>query len=230
MGDFDCDNCSKQYATRSGLWKHKKKCGVEEIEEVQPVPIEAGESADRESYDNSDYDGDLPPVSGTDWSDFTFDDSDETTTESIPPILKAIKAKDPKASRKLTKVEQKARDGANESILVMGLSGVDYAITKYGQAVTENPEYECSHSQADKTLVANAQLAYLKESGIDLSQHIGTGKVAAVLTGYYIVPPIVKIRSESKRSLLPKIGLKLRLPRLRFWRRKSKPRNIDEVE
>src|SRR6056300_1071583 len=36
---FVCDNCSKQFNTRSGLWKHRNKCKVIESEESQVEPI-----------------------------------------------------------------------------------------------------------------------------------------------------------------------------------------------
>jgi len=233
LSDFDCPDCGREYKSRSGLWKHKQKCLVtapptEEHEEVTDPPRKPVD----EVTGSNDPDLPLPSENDSmtidskdDWIDFDFGipEGDELVTEAIPSVLKAIRPSDGKRQRKLTAKEQKARNATNRSLLVMALGGVDYGITQYGRAITLDPEYECTHSESDKQLVAGAQTAWLNEKGIDLSNTIGTGMVAAALTGYYIIPPVVKVSKNAKKPFIPRGSGRLRkwFSKFRFGRRRK---------
>jgi len=36
---YICNNCNKEYNDRTGLWRHKKKCKIEQVEELDEDPI-----------------------------------------------------------------------------------------------------------------------------------------------------------------------------------------------
>ena len=229
MSEFECPVCDKVYKTRSGLRKHiLSKHPVEESEDTEggSNPTHVEEHYESDSFDPS-------TSSDEDWLDFTFDE--EPSSESLPPVLKVVakKAREP-PKKKLTKAEQKIQSDSNIAILKMGLTGVDGLITKYGQAVTLDESYECSHSDSDKTIVARAQWEYLKEKGLDMTNYLSTGGVALALTGWYVVPPVYQIQKRKKRSVFGKTarvgrGLLSRIPLIgRFF--KPKESQIVEVE
>ena len=99
-------------------------------------------------------------------------------------------------------------------------------IQTYGRAVTLDKELVVKHSAADKEMVAHAQYNWLLEKGINPSAFVSTGTIAAAMTGYYIVPPVLKIRKKSKVRFFKgagKIGnFFSRIPFIgRFFRRKA---------
>jgi len=211
--EYACDSCGHPLS-KSGYYTAKKRgycrqCknnsqggGVEvssipplshsSIEEPSPPTIE-------EDRDIEDYDDNEP-----EWLNFEPDESEEIT-ESIPTALKMATALsgDPSAR---TKKEIELAHQTNLEILKMSLSGVDHLITKYGQAVTLDKEYLCKHSEADKELVAHAQYRFLLEKGIDPSSIVSTGTIATALTGYYILPPVMKVRKKAKVKLFKNAG------------------------
>ena len=228
MAEYECEDCGKEYKSRSGLYKHRQKC--EAALEPEPEP----------EHDESEFmEGELPPTQedmefdstpsthSDDWLDFTFDSGDDNSTVKLPPVLKAVAKREKKSPKKMTKAELKIQSQTNISILKMGLTGIDSLITKYGKAVYQ-PEYECIHSDSDKTMVANAQWEYLKESGLDLSTYLSTGGVALALTGWYTIPPVYDIHKNRKRSLFGKAGrvggsIMGRIPLIgRFFKKRKK--------
>ena len=115
----------------------------------------------------------------------------------------------------------------NLEILKMGLTATDVLITKYGQAVMIDEDYTCKHGEEDKQMVAMAQYNWMMEKGIDPSSLVGTGAIAAAMTGYYIIPPVLKVRKKAKVRLFKNAGRVLSIPGKipiigRFFRRKPK--------
>lgn len=212
--EYVCVNCDKELS-KSGYYKHIKWCGVDdEVSTVADEVSNGGESVGDSSasvYVTDEGDSSSPTS--------TFEETDDTTpewmqyesvveenvTERMPTPLKFVeKLATAKPKKKYSVKELKEIQKANVAILKMGLGATDFLITKYGQAVTEDKLYECTHSDTDKTMVANAQNAWLEETGINLSQHIGKGKIALVMTGYYLVPPVLKIQKRKTKSLIKK--------------------------
>lgn len=232
MTEYVCDDCGKEYKSRSGLYKHKQR--------VHPEP----EISDEEIEDDIEYmEGEFSPTQdedefssppstysdSDDWMDFTFDsDSDDSATVRLPSVLKAVAKREKKSVKKMTKAELKIQSKTNIAILKMGLTGIDSLITKYGKAVYR-PEYECLHSDSDKELVANAQWEYLKESGLDLSTYLSTGGVALALTGWFVVPPVYEIQKNKQKTIFGKAGrvggsIMARIPLIgRFFKKREKP-------
>ena len=162
------------------------------IDEPSPPPIEEDQTIE-------DYDDNEP-----EWLNFEPDESEEVT-ESIPTALKMATALSGDPSSR-TKKEIELAHQTNLEILKMGLGGVDVLITKYGQAITLDKEYSCRHSEADKELVAHAQYRFLLEKGIDPSSIVSTGTIATALTGYYVLPPMMKVRKRAKVKLFKNAG------------------------
>ena len=75
-------------------------------------------------------------------------------------------------------------------------------------------------------MVALAQYNWMMEKGIDPSSLVGTGAIAAAMTGYYVVPPVLKVRKKAKVRLFKNAGRIISIPgRIpfigRFFRRKK---------
>lgn len=241
---IECPTCDKTFKTRSGAWKHSKKCDGENTGESAadsdaPIstPTSYDDDADRDvklpsptpssqDTDTWDNEGGASP----EWADFTFE-ADEAT-EALPPVLKAIAKPKPKRDKrkKMTVKEKKIQGDTNVALFKMGLTLADHATTRYGRAVMIDDSYECIHSDSDKQLVANAQWAYCQERGIDVASAIGTGHIALALTGWYIAPPLMKIQKKSKVPLLTKRGkgIKRLLSRIPFFGRRFRDKEPPE--
>ena len=186
-----------------------------------------GEDLSDQSSTESSKPIDDPPDSPTDpqdqpeWLTFQFS-KEEGSTDAIPTTFKAAVSSGSGKKGKLTKSEREALIKRNTAILKLGLTSVDHLLSKYAQAVTLDPEMKISHSESDKDLVANAQMAYLEEKGLFLTNYLSTGVVAASLTGWYIGAPVMRIRKQAKRKLFKGRGLLSRLPLIgRFFKRKK---------
>ena len=234
MSDYNCDECNKEYQTRAGLWKHKKAKHTESTqhtpeppteqetesppveppimsEKVHPSPIPT-EEAHTESVETG---GGNP-----DWMSHQF--TSETHSDSIPTTFKAVIKDADKDFTKMTKVEKSALMKKNAAILKMGLTTVDHLLSKYAQAVTLDQDMIISHSESDKDLVASAQMAYLEEKGLFLTNYLSTGVIAGSLTAWYVAIPVMRIRKKAKRKLFKGKGLLGRLPLIgRFFRKKQ---------
>jgi hypothetical protein len=199
-------------------------------ESSDTIPIESTAEEDRDSsstaapnaedhasaVDTPDQESDQP-----DWMSFQFS-KEEGSTDQIPTTFKAAVASGSGKKGKLTKAEREALIKRNTAILKLGLTSVDHLLSKYAQAVTLDPDMIISHSESDKDLVANAQMAYLEEKGLFLTNYLSTGVVAASLTAWYVGSPIIRIRKKAKRKLFKSRGLLARLPLIgRFFRRKK---------
>lgn len=206
----DCEKCGKNLS-RSGYYKHIKICEADEpstdstgVSAVRsPAPPHEGDSTPPAPTPSTDDADSEPPVEpDRAWLDYA-PPVEEGVTESLPPPLKFIEQLAPlKGKKRLTAKDKKIINDTNIAVLKAGLGATDFLITKYGQAVMIDEEYECKHSDYDKSLVASAQNAYMVEKGFNISQHIGTGKIALIMTGYYVAPPLMKIQNNKRRKLL----------------------------
>jgi len=157
----------------------------------------------------------------TSWRDFQFTSADDPATDVIPAHFKMAVAGGG-SKGKLSKAEREALMKRNTAILKLGLTTTDHLLTKYAQAVCLDPSMEIRHSESDKDLVANAQMAYLEEKGLFLTNYLSTGVVAASLTAWYVGAPIIRIRSKAKRKLFKGKGLLSKLPLIgRFFKKKK---------
>jgi len=203
---IECEICGHTVKTRSAMWKHKKSKHPDEDEitgeevEVNPAP----------SDDDVDSDPTPPPTPEEPvWASFDLG-LDETTTHTAPSVLK-VAAKQSKEGRKkkMTKAEEKAHDNLNVELLKGMLTVGDGLMSKYGAAVTLDPEYLVKHDNATKTMTAEAQYRYLKSKGLDPSKVINEGVIAGALTAHYFGKPIMEIRKQSKVPLLKGAGKRL---------------------
>ena len=223
---FKCETCGKEYAGRSGLYKHQKKLGhgrfaqsEETLEETRedthsPAGCEALNSPPQSSPST-------PPAedSSPDWFEWSFDEPEATDT--IPSPLKSIVASPQMSNSKLSKAQREALEKQNHALLKMGLTFIDLALTKYGSRVSEDPNFVVAHDEKTKELVASAQYRYLEEKGVFLTNHLSSGMIAASLTAFYIGSPIVRIRKHAKRRFF-KTRILSRLPLIgRFFKSKE---------
>jgi len=219
----ECSKCGKTYKSRSGLWKHEKKCDVEHTILITETKSPGEESVSPNPPDSTPPSADAHAESPGDtttfeWADFDFGSSDHTDT--IPTTLKSIVKPMPMGSGKLSKAQYEALENQNKGILKMGLSTIDVLLTKYGKAVSLDDTFEVRHSEADKELVANAQWRYLEEKGLFLTNYLSTGMIAGSLTVWYIGQPVMRIRKNAKKKLI-RGRLLSRLPPFRWFRKKQ---------
>jgi len=228
MTEYNCDSCGSSLS-KSGYYAARKRgycrqCKPAETKRTvsRPSSPDAATSSSGEPSTYSPMTGYDGPMDDTDstavgeeegsssWMD--FDLGSEPATEHIPSALKmaAGMAGGEKGPNVALMHE------TNLSVLKMGLSGVDVLLTQYGRAVMIDATYECRHSDSDKELVARAQYQWMLERGINPSDYISTGGIAAALTSYYILPPLVKIQRKSKRKVLKGLG-GITKPFKRIW-------------
>tara|TARA_B100000424_G_scaffold188918_1_gene146889 strand:- start:634 stop:1428 length:795 start_codon:yes stop_codon:yes gene_type:complete len=198
------------------------------VAKAENIPIDESPAEDPDTSvspsapteEDSTSDGDSAGGTSS-WRDFQFTAADTETTDAIPTHFKMAVAGGGKKG-KLSKAEKEALIKRNTAILKLGLTTTDHLLTKYAQAVCLDETMEIKHSDSDKDLVANAQMAYLEEKGLFLTNYLSTGVVAASLTGWYIGAPLVRIRKNSKRKLI-KGRLLSKLPLIgRFFKKKNK--------
>lgn len=230
----NCDQCDKSYKTRAGLWKHKKAKHDEETHQPEEETINSSGVGDVSSPPPLSATTDMTPDdSNPDWLNWDFGSGDEST-DTIPFGFKSIVTPVPGDLGKMTKAQRAALETQNLGILKMGLSTIDILLSKYGQAVSLDPDFEVKHSESDKNLVANAQYRYLEEKGLFLTKYLSTGAIALSLSTWYVAAPAYRIKKNAKRKLFKGRGLMSRLPLIgRFFKRKSDAyiigQNVEEV-
>lgn len=227
MSSQVCEDCGKEYKTRSGLWKHQKKfkhgkfnsgkigevrdhsATIEDASQAsgRPDPLQSltGEDVPSTSHEPPPSIGEpLPPVEdtpSTDWMDWDFSQADEIT-DVLPSPFRSIAQSPQMGSSKLSKAQREALEKQNKGILKMGLTFIDHGLTAYGKAVSLDEDFEVRHSEEDKELVATAQYRYLEEKGLFLTNYLSNGAIAASLTGWYVAVPLYRIRKNAKKKLL----------------------------
>jgi len=204
--EYPCkyDGCSKVLKSRAGIYKHSLKCEYGNIDKIGSNESEY-ESASGEVEPSSSLPPTNDPDVGTnsDWMDFELGESNETDT--IPAALKMITAS-PTSKKKKSVKELKAIKDTEIGLLKMGLGGIDVVLTQYGKGVTLDKDFEVRHGDKTKTLVANAQHAWLEEKGITISKFASKGMIAGSLTAYYVGAPIMRIKKEAKKPMIKRLG------------------------
>lgn len=215
MSSYVCEDCGKEYKTRSGLWKHQKKLKHGKFRS-QPAESLTGENVPSTSHETpSSTLGTSPPVEDTipiqettpiededqQWMNWDFTQNEEIT-DVLPSPFRSIAQSPQMGSSKLSKAQREALEKQNKGILKMGLTFIDHGLTAYGKAVSLDEEFEVRHSEEDKELVATAQYRYLEEKGLFLTNYLSNGAIAASLTGWYVAVPLYRIRKNAKRRLV----------------------------
>lgn len=212
---FDCPECSKSFATNSGLWKHTKNKHFNGVALNEDSSETSSPNADAHTKPDgiaSEESLPTPPLEDNEktvwntWQSAVIDSS----TENIPMPLKLISTTGKLAGKtNLTKAEQKSVDEKAVAVLKLVLTGADTATTLYGRAITLDNDYSCRHNEAEKTLVAEAQLAAFKDKGIEVTDILSPMTVAIALTIGYVVPPVISLQKNKKKKLLKNGGKKL---------------------
>ena len=238
----ECEGCGKKLS-KSGYYKHRKNCEAyaahkqetpktapyKPVEPVHfsppthesPEPLESTEEDLSGNKENITIEEDERP----DWFDFDVG-QEEGVTEQFPTALKwAAGGATEELGNHPSKAQIQDMHDTNIQILVGALGGVDILIQTYGRAVTLDKELTVKHSSSDKEMVAHAQYNWLLSKGINPSDFVSTGTIAAALTGYFIIPPVIKIRKKAQRRFFRsgKIsGFLSRIPLIgRFFKKKS---------
>ena len=243
--EYQCDSCGAPLS-KSGYYAAKKRGHCRACKPKKETSRGAAEGSPSHSTTAEGVgsfahapDPNPPPVEenesitveeGPAWMDFDFTEGEEST-ENIPTALKMLSSFGGGTAKTPEQIQM--MHTTNLEILRLGLTATDVLITKYGQAVMLDEEYQCRHSDEDKSLVAQAQYAWMIEKGIDPSSLVGTGAIAAALTGYYVVPPVLKVRKKAKVRLFKNAGRIWRLPgRIpiigRLFNRKKKEAVLNE--
>lgn len=241
---FTCEDCGKEYASRSGLWKHQKKMGHGKFANVAEETTTEGESRFGSPLPDEDNSSPPPPIQEETtiveddeedslWNTWGQVEFEESPTESIPKELKLLTkgGNKGKKRKKLTAKEQKALDEKSVALITTGLTLYDSGITLYGKKALQDPDYECRHGDKEKRMVSEATLEMLKEKDIEITNILSPTTVAVALLGAYTVPPLYKIQKRTKRGIIKNGGRKLLSWIPIFGRRFRKPKNptVDDI-
>ncbi|MHA1220548.1 MAG: hypothetical protein ACTSQB_02330 [Candidatus Heimdallarchaeota archaeon] len=174
----------KEYKSRSGAWKRSKKL-LEEKEEIKvEQPID-------------DVQDDTPIWSTYDYGDIV---DEVSPTETVPTILKTIKPA-AVAKGKLSKKELAAKKSMNKSILTVGYRTGDHLMTSYRRAMLEDPKATpITHSDSDYNWISEVTNEALEDSGVSVSDMVGTGTIAVVANAHWFGVPLYRIHQESEKS------------------------------
>ena len=175
----------KEYKSRSGAWKRSKKL-LEQAEEPEVVEPEIDEVQDE------------TPI----WATYDYGDivDEVSPTETVPTILKTIKPA-AVAKGKLTKKEMAAKKSMNKSILTVGYRTGDHLMTHYRRAMLEDPKATAiTHSDSDYNWISEVTNEALEDSGVIVSDMVGTSTIAVVANAHWFGVPLYKIHQESEKS------------------------------
>ena len=174
----------RQFATRSGAWKHSKAIDdtPEPPAEPQYEPIQADDEPDPLSWASVDFGGDM-----------------EAPTEVVPTVLKRITPT--VAGQKKTRKEMEAERKTNVALLKVGYRTGDVLLTRYKRALMEDSQADAiSHSETDYDWISGVSNAALEENGISIGAAIGTTQIALIANGYWFAAPVAKIHKEADKS------------------------------
>ena len=205
--------CNKQLS-RSGYYRHMKSMPCQKGRKSEhAVSVEEGSTPPTQPDSDAGIHSPDDPPSQPSWLDWEPEVSD--ATESLPAPLRVI-ATTRRAQGAMSPADLETMREQSRAILTLGLVAADSGMTAYARAVTEDPEYLISHSDAERYLVADAQARWLESRGFMVADVVGTGTIAAALTAGYIVPPLYKARTKAKKSI---IGPRTKSRMSRFIRR-----------
>ena len=175
----------KEYKSRSGAWKRSKKL-LDQAEEPEVTEPEIDEVQDE------------TPI----WATYDYGDivDEVSPTETVPTILKTIKPA-AVAKGKLTKKEMAAKKSMNKSILTVGYRTGDHLMTHYRRAMLEDPKATAiTHSDSDYNWISEVTNEALEDSGVIVSDMVGTSMIAVVANAHWFGVPLYKIHQESEKS------------------------------
>ena len=175
----------KEYKSRSGAWKRSKKL-LEQAEEPEITEPEIDDVQDE------------TPI----WATYDYGDivDEVSPTETVPTILKTIKPA-AVAKGKLTKKEIAAKKSMNKSILTVGYRTGDHLLTHYRRAMLEDPKATAiTHSDSDYNWISEVTNEALEDSGVIVSDMVGTSTIAVVANAHWFGVPLYKIHQESEKS------------------------------
>jgi hypothetical protein len=173
----------KEYKSRSGAWKRSKKL----LEQEEPQVEETQEEVQDDT-----------PI----WSTYDYGDivDEVSPTETVPTILKTIKPA-ATAKGKLSKKEAAAKKSMNKSILTVGYRTGDHLMSSYRRAMLEDPKATAiTHSDSDYNWISEVTNEALEDSGVSVSDMVGTGTIAVVANAHWFGVPLYKIHQESEKS------------------------------
>ena len=173
----------KEYKSRSGAWKRSKKLLEQEEPQVEETQEEVQD--------------DTPTWASYDYGDIV---DEVSPTETVPTILKTIKPA-AVAKGKLSKKEAAAKKSMNKSILTVGYRTGDHLMTGYRRAMLEDPKATAIvHSDSDYNWISEVTNEALEDSGVSVSDMVGTGTIAVVANAHWFGVPLYKIHQESEKS------------------------------
>jgi len=185
----------RQFATRSGAWKHSKSIDDGATREESQPEVETRKSSDRDSS-FSEPDDEPDPVS---WATMDFGGEMESPTEVVPTVLKRITPTVP--GQKKTRKEMDQERKTNVALLKIGYRTGDVLLTRYKRALMEDPNADAiTHSETDYEWISGVSNAALEENGVSIGAAIGTTQIAVIANGYWFSSPLMKIHKEADKS------------------------------
>ena len=173
----------RQFATRSGAWKHSKS-----LDDTPEPPAEP--------HYESVQDDEPDPIS---WASVDFGGDMEAPTEVVPTVLKRITPT--VAGQKKTRKEMEQERKTNVALLKGRYRTGDVLLTRYKRALMEDSQAEAiTHSETDYEWISGVSNAALEENGISIGAAIGTTQIALIANGYWFAAPVAKIHKEADKS------------------------------
>ena len=174
----------RQFATRSGAWKHSKS-----IDDTPEPPAEP-------QYEPIQADDEPAPLS---WASVDFGGDMESPTEVVPTVLKRITPT--VAGQKKTRKEMEQERKTNVALLKVGYRTGDVLLTRYKRALMEDPQAEAiTHSETDYDWISGVSNSALEENGVSIGAAIGTTQIALIANTYWFGAPVAKIHKEADKS------------------------------
>jgi hypothetical protein len=227
--DFNCD-CGKSYRHYPSLYKHQKRHRHGKYSDA-PTQGDGGEST-TSAQDENNQSSDSPPSppqiddAVPQWTNFTFEaEIEDDATTPIPTVLKNLKrhGKGKKVSN-MTGAERESQ----KRIIGIGYRSVDGLLERYGQAVTDNPDYSLTRASTDYEWVSGLTLDMCEEqgwSGIPISA-TGLWVIGSV---YWVGKPVAEIQSKRVKSLSSSGGFLSRLPIIGRLMKRRKNKQVRDI-
>ena len=89
----------------------------------------------------------------------------------------------------------------NKSILTVGYRTGDHMMTSYRRAMLEDSKADAiTHSDSDYSWISEVANEALEDSGVSVSDMIGTSSIAVIANVHWFGVPLYKIHQESDKS------------------------------
>jgi len=223
-GKFVCE-CGNFIGSRSGFYKHKAVKHSPPKEDIKNEPVEV-ESVEVDEDDSTEE--------NTSWMDWGDNTSNDDSTDTMPSAIKSLQKKATTGKRsKRTKAEVETLRATSKSLVTLGLTFGDSALSVWGRGVLLDPDFMVKHDDKTKEITSDAVVGAMEEKGLYIADSISRTAIASLMVGWYFGAPAYRIQKKAKRGLFKGgrgSGLLSRIPLIGRLFRKKNVQIIEEVK